>query len=221
MLVPSETQLSPTPRPAPRHRGVIDARAAHNKRFYDAEAGGYADATGDAGLGVPVDDFVAALPQRARVVDLGSGSGRDLAAFLARGVDACGLDFSAELAGLARSRSGAPVVVADMCAIPFADGTFDGAWACASLLHMGGSAMHAALAEAHRVLRPGGFLFTSMKRGRGERVEPCGRWFSYVEPEAWRERLRAADFEIVESGCNVEDRQAGPIRWLTCLARRR
>ena len=213
-----------------QRRSVPDAisrrssrRIEETRRYYERHAERYARDTGDASLGVPVAPFVARLPAGASVVDLGSGSGRDLAAFGAAGIDAFGIDTSPALAALARRRSGSPVVVADMTLIPCPDGVFDGAWASASLLHLGPEAMDVAFAEVRRVLRPGGLLFTSMKRGLGERREPCGRWFSYVEPAQWHSRLEAAGFSILESDIQSEHRPGAPddvVSWLTCTARR-
>ncbi len=155
------------------------------------------------------------------MVDLGSGAGRDLVALREAGVEAVGLDFSAALADVARRSSGAPVVVADMVDMPFSDGSVDGAWASASLLHLGCRDMRTAFTEVRRVLRPGGILFTSMKAGRGRRREPCGRWFSYVEPSEWIRRLESEGFAVLRSGEQVETRpEVGAVRWLTCLSYR-
>lgn len=63
-----------------------------------------------------------------RVLDLGCGAGRHLAALRERHVDAVGLDLSRPL--LDRARAGVPgavpLVRADMRRIPFRDGAFDG-----------------------------------------------------------------------------------------------
>jgi ubiquinone/menaquinone biosynthesis C-methylase UbiE len=54
--------------------------------------------------------------------------------------------------------------------IPFRPAIFDGVWAYASLLHLQKADVPLALAEAFRILRPGGVLFTSMQHGSGELV---------------------------------------------------
>lgn len=214
----------PAPRAARLGPALAGAQPGDTRRYYDDNASAYAAATQGAGSGAPVEDFVGLLPRSARVVDLGSGAGRDLAAFVARGIHAVGLDTSASLAAIARARSGAPVVVADMTSTPFGDSAFDGAWASASLLHLGEQGMARALSEARRIVRPGGVLFTSMKEGVGQRQEPCGRWFSYVNPTDWLGALGLAGFEVLNSEQRTEHRRGAEptlVPWLTCLARRR
>ena len=90
-----------------------------------------------------------------RVLDVACGSGLALELAAARGADVSGIDASARLVAIARDRlPGADVRVGDMAALPWDDGSFDvvtsfrGLWATTP----------EALAEARRVLRPGGRL---------------------------------------------------------------
>ena len=64
------------------------------------------------------------------------------------------------------------MVVADMRAIPFADASFDGVWASASLLHLPRSELAVALREINRILRSDGLLFASVKTGTHDIVWP-------------------------------------------------
>ena len=100
-----------------------------------------------------------------RVLDIGSGPGL-LAAELAReaGADGrvCGVDPSESMLGLARRRAvepgAAPIdfQAGDALSLPVADASFDVAVSTQVLEYIEDVA--AALAEAHRVLRPGGRL---------------------------------------------------------------
>jgi uncharacterized peroxidase-related enzyme len=88
-----------------------------------------------------------------RVLDLACGSGLALELAAARGAVVSGLDASPRLVAIARDRvPDADVRVGDMAALPWPDGSFDavtsfrGLWATTEV----------ALAEARRVLRPGG-----------------------------------------------------------------
>ena len=202
-----------------RERRDVDTLA-----FYESNAESYALRTRAAPRAAAVRAFARLLPAPSRIVDLGSGSGRDLASFASLGIDAMGVDFSAALATSARRRFGVEVVVADMRALPFADGTFDGAWASASLLHLDERGAAEALAEAHRVLRPASPIFVSMKGGEGVRRESCGRWFSYVRPARWRRLMESSGFRLVsdasrDGGLPVED-ASDRVEWLNFEARR-
>jgi ubiquinone/menaquinone biosynthesis C-methylase UbiE len=91
-----------------------------------------------------------------RVLDLGTGTGRDLPLF-PPGVQAVGADpHPANLARARRRAPGAPLVVARAEALPFRDGAFDTVVAGLVLCSVQDQA--ATLAEARRVLRPGGAL---------------------------------------------------------------
>jgi SAM-dependent methyltransferase len=95
------------------------------------------------------------LESGARVLDLGCGWGRHLAALRADGFDAVGLERSARLAGKAGVFG--PTVRGDVRALPFRDGRFD-AVACfySSLFFFDEAQNLAALGEVARVLRTGG-----------------------------------------------------------------
>ncbi len=205
--------------PTGRAYQAVSSGDARTRAFYDKNAGSYAASTRSVDLSLLIDAFAARLPPRARVLDLGSGSGRDLASFLARGMEPFGLDLSSGMAEEARRHSGAPMTVADMVALPFARAAFDGVWASASLLHLEAPGQVSSLAEVRRVLRPSGLLFSSMKRGTGDARESCGRAFSYVQAEDWIARLRSGGFEVLEVGAQCEKRVGRSVPWLTCLSR--
>jgi len=87
---------------------------------------------------------------RARLLDVGCGTGEDTRALPGRGV---GLDASAVMIGEAAGRGGA-FVRGDAHALPFPDGTFEGCRADRTFQHLADP--ERALAELVRVTRPGG-----------------------------------------------------------------
>ena len=193
------------------------------KHFYDQNAGSYSAAT----LSLPMEAltlFAEHLPSGASVVDLGCGAGRDLRAFSRLGFHASGLDASAPLARLAQAYSKCPVVVGDLRALPYASRSFDGAWAAASLLHLRRDDIQTALAETRRILRPGGYLFSSVKCGVGEGLDSKGRWFTYFQPAEWVAQLVHAGLHVVESSDSLQSagtlERAHSVDWFTCIARR-
>ncbi|PKU24914.1 DVU_1556 family methyltransferase [Telmatospirillum siberiense] len=92
-----------------------------------------------------------------RVIDIGCGCGTSLAYLRRRGLNAIGVDISPHALRLAKHRAGESLVVqASGDALPFPDGGADGVLAECSLSLMPSAAR--AMAEFHRVLRPGGRL---------------------------------------------------------------
>ncbi|MFE7593517.1 class I SAM-dependent methyltransferase [Kitasatospora sp. NPDC057512] len=129
-----------------------------------------------------------ALPAGARVLDAGCGAGVVARAMAVRfglavtGVDV--LDFHlAEAARLStRARMGDRTVFrfGDFHRLPFDDGEFDGAYSMETLVHSYDPPR--ALAEFHRVLRPGGrlVLLGPMSTGPLDELEPGAR--ALIEP---------------------------------------
>jgi SAM-dependent methyltransferase len=91
------------------------------------------------------------------VIDLASGPGYVAATAAKRGAHAIGVDFSEAMVEFARSQNrGVDYVEGNAEDLDFDEGTFDAAVMNFGLLHLGRPEL--ALAEAHRVLRPGGRL---------------------------------------------------------------
>ncbi|WP_235854824.1 methyltransferase domain-containing protein [Nonomuraea aridisoli] len=96
-----------------------------------------------------------ALPDGAAVVDVGCGAGRAVGELAARGARAIGVDLSAEMIALARSRGPErDLRIGDARALPLADGEVAGYRADKVLHELPDPAE--ALEEARRVLAPGG-----------------------------------------------------------------
>lgn len=132
-----------------------------------------------------VVDFARLLKARSsrRVLDLGCGTGRHLIYLAQEGCEAFGIDISPT--GLEHARRwlqeeklSAGLVQADMAAIPYADGFFDGAISIHVIYHGTLQHMRAAICEILRVLKPSGLaLLTFQSRrgyryGRGTELEP-------------------------------------------------
>jgi SAM-dependent methyltransferase len=132
-------------------------------------------------------------PAAGRLLDLGCGTGRLLVHRARRGDEVLGVDLSAAMLAVARERAeqeGVPVALAranltDLAALP--DGHFDCAACLFSTLGMvvGADARRRAVAEAFRVLVPGGRFVLHIHN----------RWFNFWDPAGrrWlaRDTLRA------------------------------
>ena len=145
--------------------------------YYEVNARRFVRETRDVDLGHLRAPFLAWLPDSgARVLDAGCGSGRDSLAFLAEGHEVTAFDASGAMARLASEALGFPVLRMSFDEVEFEE-TFDGVWACASLLHVPRQDMAGVLRRLARALKSHGVLYTSFRYGDVETVRR-GRLFS-------------------------------------------
>jgi SAM-dependent methyltransferase len=155
------------------------------------------------------DRFTADLAAGALVADVGCGPGRDTARLRDKGLRAHGFDLSH---AMLTARDVPGQVRADLRVLPLRDGALDGLWCVAVLLHVPRAMIPEALAEFHRVLRPGGRAMITIAEGEGEGWEkaPLGssaqRYYVYHSREEFTRLLAAAGFEILWTGCATTHR---------------
>lgn len=170
-----------------------------------------------------------------RLLDVGAGHGRDVARLSAEpDVTPVALDnceaFADMLGGLrdARVLGERDVIVADMRDLrPLRDGTFHCVRNHATLHHLpvlhGRLGADGAVAEARRVLAPGGVFHVLVKAGTGVALIDTGenlgsRFYQLFTPELLAELLGRHDFATVHSERHVEMRGRQRVDWLFALA---
>ncbi len=155
-------------------------------------------------MDITLDHLSKDMVDNARIIDLGCGDGRDSDYFYSKGIDVVGIDLSKSMIELARKKH--PMIAffkEDMRDTVFPDGTFQAAWASASIINMPKSDLSKIESEVHRVLDPRGIFAFSVKIGDKEGfedeniIEGYPRYFSYYTLEELEQRLNL--FEIVES----------------------
>ncbi len=120
---------------------------------------------------------------------------------------------------LARARVPGRLVQARLEALPLRTGAVDAVWSLHALLHV--DDLPAALAEAVRVLRPGGSAALTFAVGRGTTREPvcfspgATRTFVHRPVEELDRLLSAAGLGVLDAGLDASGRGT---RWV--LARR-
>lgn len=190
--------------------------------FYDADPGSYFRGTVDNDL----SDLYPALLERMEpgglVLDAGSGSGRDIREFLARGYRVEAFDASVGMAGLASRLTGVDVKVARFEDWSAPTCRYDGIWCFASLLHVAGDDLPGVIKRLVDALRPGAPLFASFKKGEGETVDERGRRYTNLTVEGARRLFASVDGLDVTRIWQDEGPTGlgGPTRWVYVLATR-
>ena len=178
-------------------------------RSYDRDAAAYAarTATVPDTVRAALEQLAARLGPGARVIEIGSGGGRDALLMEQLGLAVRRTDVTPAFVALLREQGHAcdrldPLV--DDLASP--DGPYDAVWANASLLHVARADLPTVLGRLAEVTRPGGVLRMSLKEGDGEGWSTHGtisgpRHFTYWQAPAVEAVVRASGW------CDVVVRQ--------------
>jgi SAM-dependent methyltransferase len=189
----------------------MEQTSAYVRACYDAVAREYAERFADELAHKPLDRellgrFASEVRGRGEVYDLGCGPGQTTAFLHGLGTSVCGLDLSAELLREARQRHpGVRFEPGDMLALPCADASLAGVVAFYAIVHLSPAGLRRALAEMHRVLRPGGLLLLAFHVGEGSvHVEeflgrPVALDFLLFTPQSVTDELARAGFVAVET----------------------
>lgn len=142
------------------------------------------------------EDFLRILDtlQGKRILDAGCGTGTNAQYFSQKGYEVVGIDLVDEFLQYAKKRCSAQFIKMDLRRIIFGPESFDGIWACASLLHIPKHELNSVLDSFRKILKNKGILYTSVKIGTGEKMEN-GRYFSYHTLDGIESFLQDAGFE--------------------------
>jgi SAM-dependent methyltransferase len=158
------------------------------RHAYDTVAHDYAayfpDTSAESSLDLAmVDAFAAAVraDEPGTVLDAGCGAGRMSAYLTARGLSVRGIDLSTGMVAMARrDHPQLHFSMGSLDELPCADGEFAGVMLWYSIIHTPPAGIGRVLAEAVRVLRPGGHLLVGFQAGAGVRdVAPAYRRFGH------------------------------------------
>lgn len=144
---------------------------------------------------------------RGKLLEVGSGGGRDAKELIEMGYNYIGTDISKELLEEARKNNpGVTFLHKSVYELDFPPQTFDGFWACAVLLHMPKDRIDNALQSIHKVIKKGGIGFISLKKGDDEKFiegDHVGisykRFFAFYQQEEFTEKLERNNYEVLES----------------------
>lgn len=151
--------------------------------YYNQNAEQFIKETAHANMSEMQTDFLSYIPAGGRILDIGCGSGRDSKLFLDFGYTVVSVDGSVAMCKATSERIGKPVICRTFEEYQ-PQGTFDGIWACASLLHLQKETLSMVIQKLFQCLRKDGCFYMSFKYGDfvGERN---GRFFTDLTEESF------------------------------------
>lgn len=189
-------------------------------KYYEANAAAFVEGTVNSDMSHIYERFEAMLPEGAKVLDLGCGSGRDAKHFIEKGYKVEAVDGSQKLCDFASEYIGQEVKCMLFEDINY-DDEFDGIWACASLLHVNKEELPGIIQKVYDAIKLGGILFTCFKYGNHEYTKD-GRFFNNYDEESVCEIIGPeTGFEVIDifiSGDVREDRKDE--RWVNIVAQK-
>jgi len=172
---------------------------------YNKIAKVYADHTSEKLLQFQLNKFISLLPKSAKVLDIGSGSGRDMAYLQEEGINVIGIDISDGLIKEAKSRfNNLNIQKIDFRKTSFKASEFNGLWCMASLSDIQKAEAPKTLKEFHRILKKEGILYIAVKEGTEEKIIKktrynTERFYSFYTLPELELLLKNANFEILSA----------------------
>ncbi len=160
--------------------------------------------------------FLAELPERACILDVGCGAGRDTLAFKSKGYEVDAIDYSSELVERANLLTGVQVKLKSFYELDDHE-VYDGIWACASLLHCERHRLAEVLEKLLTALKLNGVLYMSFKYGDSDR-EKDGRAFTDLDEAQADALLEQFDHvKQIQQWTTVDQRPDRQEKWLNIL----
>ncbi len=152
--------------------------------WYRENAKDFVARTTDVDMSEHYRSFLTHIPAGGYIMDLGCGAGSAALYFTQKGYRVLAVDGCKELCDYTHLRVGCLVRTMHFEELDYED-SFDGVWACASLLHLRKAELPHVLSLIRRALKTGGVLYASFKYGNLER-DKNGRVFSDMTEESLR-----------------------------------
>lgn len=188
-------------------------------KYYDNCASEYSDKTIHINMAEIRETFTKHLPKNGHILDLGCGSGRDSYAFLRLGFSVTALEPSLKLAQLASSYIGQNVLQKKAQDMSDQE-TYDGIWACASLVHIPEQEFTTTLQQLTRSLKPGGVIYISLKQTE-QHWDDLGRFYNGISTQAVKDFFTTTGamriLDLYDSPCKLD---ASRPLWQNLLAQK-
>ena len=166
--------------------------------YYNKNAKQYCEQTLVGDLQENYDKFLKEIPTNGYILDFGCGSGRDSKYFIDKGYKVKAIDGSIEMCKLASKYINQDVQCMKFDELDDID-TYDGIWACSSILHIEKEELPIILNKMINALKDGGVIYTSFKIGTGYEIKE-GKYYNYITKDEMQEVLSK-----VNSSVNIID----------------
>lgn len=182
--------------------------------YYEVNAKKYFAETFQADMTEVYRHFLPKLACGSRILDLGSGSGRDAVYFSKQGFEVTALEPSHSLCEeIHRHFDGE--IVCSLIENYQPDRRFDAVWACASLLHLTKNELLRFFTGLDKYLKPGGLVYASGKNGIQTGRCGDGRYFLEFNEALLQEILEAAAYlEIDEVWYSKDVSGRNEFQWI-------
>ena len=186
------------------------------KDYYNNNAQEFVNSTFMVDMQSLYQPFLNLLPDFGRILDLGCGSGRDALAFKNMGYQIEAMDYSAELVKQASDLTGIEVRLQSFYDLDEIN-TYDGIWACASLLHCERHRLVDVLQRMIQSLKANGVIYMSFKYGDQDR-EKDGREFTDLNEQQAGELLDYFNqVSLAKQWISIDKRPDRTEQWLNLL----
>jgi len=163
----------------------------------------YADYTSSKIMQFQLNNFISLLPEKGKILDAGSGAGRDSAYFKDEGFDVVSVDFSDGMIEEAKKLD-VKTVKGNLLEMS-SNQEFVGIWCMASLADIPKSEAPKLIKNFANALKKDSVLYIAVKKGDGEeiiekeRYDNTPRFYAFYQKKELNDLLIANGFIIIES----------------------
>lgn len=188
--------------------------------YYNINAKEFYDNTVNADMSNHYETFIKHLPRGGRILDAGCGSGRDSLFFKQKGYQIEAMDASEAMTRMSSELIGQKVHCLDFNDVDF-DCTFDGIWACASLLHVVRGELPGVMKHLASHLIPGGIFYASFKYGTEDYAKNGRHFTCFIEDtfKEFMEQVRELKIEKLYKSVDARKERADEF-WLNVLMKK-
>jgi trans-aconitate methyltransferase len=177
---------------------------------YNAKVDDYRRMVVDQNESESLNRFMALLPSKAHLLDLGCGPGNSTALLQKHHFTVDAVDASEQMVAVAKEQFNVNARVGTFDDIQQVN-EYSGVWANFSLLHASATEFPHILSALFTALKPGGVLHLGMKTGQGVHRDALGRLYTFYTEEELKQHVQTAGFTLHSSISGEERGLAGTL----------